>query len=265
MGNLQDAKALSPLWPGPFSDVGNNARLVADEIKPELGCMGQVVTPFPDDVEDMHDFRFDEGTDDDGFADPRVRFLVRADAARQECYAEVGHNGLDHEITLARFKDDFRLETDFLAVLNDFVVEIEIIAVEDERFIGQFFERNRFFLRQDVVAMDDDIHGILCEEERFEFLFLRLRADDAQIDEAFLDADFNLFRTVFIEVQLDLRVFLFEGTQQVGKNRCARDRGQADEDRTLFQLEFIFEVRLQMFKHEDDAFGVGQENCPGVR
>ncbi len=78
MGNLQDAKALSPLWPGPFSDVGNNARLVADEIKPELGCMGQVVTPFPDDVEDMHDFRFDEGTDDDGFADPRVRFLVRA-------------------------------------------------------------------------------------------------------------------------------------------------------------------------------------------
>ncbi len=167
--------------------------------------------------------------------------LFGQNAARQECYAEVGHNGLDHEITLARFKDDFRLETDFLAVLNDFVVEIEIIAVEDERFIGQFFERNRFFLRQDVVAMDDDIHGILCEEERFEFLFLRLRADDAQIDEAFLDADFNLFRTVFIEVQLDLRVFLFEGTQQVGKNRCARDRGQADEDRTLFLLEFIFE------------------------
>ena len=219
---------------------------------------------LPDDIEDVHDFRFYEGTDDDRFRDAGIRFLRRAEAARQEGDAEVGDDGLDHQVALARFEDDLRLEADLLAVLDDFVVEIEVIAVEDERFIGQFLEGNRLFLGEDVVPVDDDVHRVLGQEERFEVLFLRLRADDAQVDEAFLDADFDFLRAVFVEVQFDLRVFLLESAQEVGEDRCARDRRQADEDRALFQLEFIFEVRLQVFKHEDDALGVREENRTGV-
>ena len=45
--------------------------------------MGQIVTAFPDDIEDMHDFRFHEGTDDDLFRYAGIGFLVRADAAGQ--------------------------------------------------------------------------------------------------------------------------------------------------------------------------------------
>lgn len=112
--------------------------------------------------------------------------------------------------------------------------------------------------------MDDDVHRILGQEERFKVLFLRLRADDTQVDEAFLDADFDFLRAVFVKVQFDLRVFLLEGTEEVGEDGSARDRRQADEDRPLFQLEFVFEVRLQVFEHEDDAFGVGEEDRTGI-
>ena len=94
------------------------------------------MAPFPDDVEDVHDFRFDQGTDDDRFRYAGVRFLRRAQAARQEGDAQVGHDGLDHEVPLARFKDDLRLEADLLAVLDDFIVQVEVVAVEDQRFIG---------------------------------------------------------------------------------------------------------------------------------
>ena len=226
--------------------------------------MGEVVAPFPDDVEDVHDFRFYQGTDDDRFRYAGVRFLRRAQAARQEGDAQVGDDGLDHEVPLARFEDDLRLETDFLTVLDDFVVQVEVVAVEDQRFIGQLLEGNRLFLGQDVVPVDDDAHRVLGQEERFKVLFLRLRADDAQVDEAFLDADFDFLRAVFVEVQFDLRVFLLERPQEVGEDRCARDWRQADEDRPLFQLEFVFKVRLQVFEHEDDALGVGEENRAGI-
>jgi len=222
------------------------------------------VAPFPDDVEDVHDFRFYQGTDDDRFRYAGVRFLRRAQAARQEGDAQVGDDGLDHEVPLARFEDDLRLETDFLTVLDDFVVQVEVVAVEDQRFIGQLLEGNRLFLGQDVVPVDDDVHRVLGQEERFKVLFLRLRADDAQVDEAFLDADFDFLRAVFVEVQFDLRVFLLERPQEVGEDRCARDWRQADEDRPLFQLEFVFKVRLQVFEHEDDALGVGEENRAGI-
>lgn len=222
------------------------------------------MAPFPDDVEDVHDFRFYQGTDDDRFRYAGVRFLRRAQAARQEGDAQVGDDGLDHEVPLARFEDDLRLETDFLTVLDDFVVQVEVVAVEDQRFIGQLLEGNRLFLGQDVVPVDDDVHRVLGQEERFKVLFLRLRADDAQVDEAFLDADFDFLRAVFVEVQFDLRVFLLERPQEVGEDRCARDRRQADEDRPLFQLEFVFKVRLQVFEHEDDALGVGEENRAGI-
>lgn len=222
------------------------------------------MAPFPDDVEDVHDFRFDQGTDDDRFRDAGIRFLRRAQAARQEGDAQVGDDGLDHEVPLARFKDDFRLETDFLTVLDDFIVQVEVIAVEDQRFIGQLLEGNRLFFGQDVVPVDDDVHRILGQEERFKVLFLRLRADDAQVDEAFLDADFDFLRAVFVKVQFDLRVFLLEGTEEVGEDGSARDRRQADEDRPLFQLEFVFKVRLQVFEHEDDALGVGEEDRAGI-
>ena len=222
------------------------------------------MAPFPDDVEDVHDFRFYQGTDDDRFRYAGVRFLRRAQAARQEGNAQVGDDGLDHEVPLARFEDDLRLETDFLTVLDDFVVQVEVVAVEDQRFIGQLLEGNRLFLGQDVVPVDDDVHRVLGQEERFKVLFLRLRADDAQVDEAFLDADFDFLRAVFVEVQFDLRVFLLERPQEVGEDRCARDRRQADEDRPLFQLEFVFKVRLQVFEHEDDALGVGEENRAGI-
>lgn len=222
------------------------------------------MAPFPDDVEDVHDFRFYQGTDDDRFRYAGVRFLRRAQAARQEGDAQVGDDGLDHEVPLARFEDDLRLETDFLTVLDDFVVQVEVVAVEDQRFIGQLLEGNRLFLGQDVVPVDDDVHRVLGQEERFKVLFLRLRADDAQVDEAFLDADFDFLRAVFVEVQFDLRVFLLERPQEVGEDRCARDWRQADEDRPLFQLEFVFKVRLQVFEHEDDALGVGEENRAGI-
>ena len=222
------------------------------------------MAPFPDDVEDVHDFRFYQGTDDDRFRYAGVRFLRRAQAARQEGDAQVGDDGLNHEVPLARFEDDLRLETDFLTVLDDFVVQVEVVAVEDQRFIGQLLEGNRLFLGQDVVPVDDDVHRVLGQEERFKVLFLRLRADDAQVDEAFLDADFDFLRAVFVEVQFDLRVFLLERPQEVGEDRCARDRRQADEDRPLFQLEFVFKVRLQVFEHEDDALGVGEENRAGI-
>lgn len=222
------------------------------------------MAPFPDDVEDVHDFRFYQGTDDDRFRYAGIRFLRRAQAARQESDAQVGDDGLDHEVPLARFEDDLRLETDFLTVLDDFVVQVEVVAVEDQRFIGQLLEGNRLFLGQDVVPVDDDVHRVLGQEERFKVLFLRLRADDAQVDEAFLDADFDFLRAVFVEVQFDLRVFLLERPQKVGEDRCARDRRQADEDRPLFQLEFVFKVRLQVFEHEDDALGVGEENRAGI-
>ena len=172
--------------------------------------MGQVVAAFPDDIEDVHDFRFDQGTDDDRFRDAGVGFLRRAQAARQEGDAEVGDDGLDHEVALARFKDDFRLETDFLTVLDDFVVQVEVVAVEDQRFVGQFLQGNRLFLGQDVVAVNDDVHRILGEEGRFKILFLRLGADDAEVDEAFLDADFDLLRAVLVQVQFNLRIFLLE-------------------------------------------------------
>ena len=193
------------------------------------------MAPFPDDVEDVHDFRFYQGTDDDRFRYAGVRFLRRAQAARQEGDAQVGDDGLNHEVPLARFEDDLRLETDFLTVLDDFVVQVEVVAVEDQRFIGQLLEGNRLFLGQDVVPVDDDVHRVLGQEERFKVLFLRLRADDAQVDEAFLDADFDFLRAVFVEVQFDLRVFLLERPQEVGEDRCARDRRQADEDRPLFE------------------------------
>ena len=222
------------------------------------------MAPFPDDVEGVHDFRFYQGTDDDRFRYAGVRFLRRAQAARQEGDAQVGDDGLDHEVPLARFEDDLRLETDFLTVLDDFVVQVEVVAVEDQRFIGQLLEGNRLFLGQDVVPVDDDVHRVLGQEERFKVLFLRLRADDAQVDEAFLDADFDFLRAVFVEVQFDLRVFLLERPQEVGEDRCARDWRQADEDRPLFQLEFVFKVRLQVFEHEDDALGVGEENRAGI-
>lgn len=222
------------------------------------------MAPFPDDVEDVHDFRFYQGTDDDRFRYAGVRFLRRAQAARQESDAQVGDDGLDHEVPLARFEDDLRLETDFLTVLDDFVVQVEVVAVEDQRFIGKLLEGNRLFLGQDVVPVDDDVHRVLGQEERFKVLFLRLRADDAQVDEAFLDADFDFLRAVFVEVQFDLRVFLLERPQEVGEDRRARDRRQADEDRPLFQLEFVFKVRLQVFEHEDDALGVGEENRAGI-
>ena len=111
---------------------------------------------------------------------------------------EVGDDGLDHEVALARFKDDFRLEADFLTVLDDFVVQVEVIAVEDQGFIGQFLQGNRLFLGQDIVAVDDDVHRVLGEEERFEILFFRLGADDAKVDETFLNADFYLLRAVFV-------------------------------------------------------------------
>ena len=222
------------------------------------------MAPFPDDVEDVHDFRFYQGTDDDRFRYAGIRFLRRAQAARQESDAQVGDDGLDHEVPLARFEDDLRLETDFLTVLDDFVVQVEVVAVEDQRFIGQLLEGNRLFLGQDVVPVDDDVHRVLGQEERFKVLFLRLCADDAQVDEAFLDADFDFLRAVFVEVQFNLRVFLLERPQKVGEDRCARDRRQADEDRPLFQLEFVFKVRLQVFEHEDDALGVGEENRAGI-
>ena len=222
------------------------------------------MAPFPDDVEDVHDFRFYQGTDDDRFRYAGIRFLRRAQAARQEGDAQVGDDGLDHEVPLARFEDDLWLETDFLTVLDDFVVQVEVVAVEDQRFIGQLLEGNRLFLGQDVVPVDDDVHRVLGQEERFKVLFLRLRADDAQVDEAFLDADFDFLRAVFVEVQFDLRVFLLERPQEVGEDRCARDRRQADEDHPLFQLEFVFKVRLQVFEHEDDALGVGEENRAGI-
>lgn len=32
----------------------------------------------------------------------------------------------------------------------------------------------------------------------------------------------------------------------------------------MFQLEFVFKVRLQVFEHEDDALGVGEENRAGI-
>ena len=222
------------------------------------------MAPFPDDVEDVHDFRFYQGTDDDRFRYAGIRFLRRAQAARQEGDAQIGDDGLDHEVPLARFEDDLRLETDFLTVLDDFVVQVEVVAVENQRFIGQLLEGNRLFLGQDVVPVDDDVHRVLGQEERFKVLFLRLCADDAQVDEAFLDADFDFLRAVFVEVQFNLRVFLLERPQKVGEDRCARDRRQADEDSPLFQLEFVFKVRLQVFEHEDDALGVGEENRAGI-
>ena len=107
--------------------------------------MGEVVAPFPDDVEDVHDFRFYQGTDDDRFRYAGIRFLRRAQAARQESDAQVGDDGLDHEVPLARFEDDLRLETDFLTVLDDFVVQVEVVAVEDQRFVGQFSSRESSF------------------------------------------------------------------------------------------------------------------------
>ena len=69
---------------------------------------------------------------------------------------------------------------------------------------------------------------------------------------------------MFVEVQFDLRVFLLEGAEKVGEDGGARDRRQADEDCPLFQLKFIFKVRLQVFEHEDDAFGVGEEDRTGI-
>ena len=85
------------------------------------------MAPFPDDVEDVHDFRFYQGTDDDRFRYAGIRFLRRAQAARQEGDAQVGDDGLDHEVPLARFEDDLWLETDFLTVLADFVVQTQRI------------------------------------------------------------------------------------------------------------------------------------------
>ena len=170
------------------------------------------MAPFPDDVENVDDFRFYERTDDDRFGHAGIRFFIGADTAGQQGDTKIGHDSLDHEVTLACFKDDFWLEADFLAFLDNFIVEVEVIPIEDKRFVGKLAQGDGLFLRQDVIAMDDDVHRILGEKERFEILFLRLRADDAQIDESFLYADFNFFRAVFIEIELDLRVFLLKGT-----------------------------------------------------
>ena len=134
---------------------------------------------FPDNVQDMEYLRFHQGPYDNGFIYAGGRFLGRAEPARQERDAQIGDGCLNHEIALARLKDDLRLEPDFFTVCNDLVVQIEIVPIQDERLIGQFFQGNGFFLAERIVAVNDHVHRILVEKKRLEIFFLRLRANDA--------------------------------------------------------------------------------------
>lgn len=134
--------------------------------------MRQVVAAFPDDIENVHDFWFNERTYDDLLCYAGIRFFIRADSAGQECHTQVGDDRLDHQVALAGFENDFWLKADFFAVLDDFIMEIEIVTVQYERFIGQLLQGNCFFFGEDIVSVDDYVHRILGQEERFEIFFL---------------------------------------------------------------------------------------------
>ncbi len=72
------------------------------------------------------------------------------------------------------------------------------------------------------------------------------------------------FRTVLIELDGDLRIVLLEFAKKLCKDMRIGDRRQPDLDGILLQVEFIFKIRLQVFKNKKTPLRIVQENGPAL-
>ena len=138
-------------------------------------------------------------------------------------------------------------------------MHIEIIAVQHERIVCEQLHRDNRVLFERIALRHDDAHLILRKEEGLEFV-IRNGADDADVDDPLLDRGLDDLRTVLIELDGDLRIVLLEFAQKLCKDMRIGDRRQPDLDGILLQVEFIFKIRLQMFKNKKTPLRIVQEN-----
>ena len=138
-------------------------------------------------------------------------------------------------------------------------MKIEIITVKNERIVCQKFHRDFLVFFQRIALWHDDAHLIFRKEERFKIL-IRDGADDAYINDAFLNGWFNDFGTMFIQFDGNLRICFLEFTQKLCEYMGIRNRRKSDLNRILLQIEFVFKVWFQMFKNKQAALSIVQED-----
>ena len=93
------------------------------------------MTFFPNNIKCMNDFWY-EWTYNDLRTNLSVFTNLRAEARWQQCDSKVCTNCLQHEITLACFKYDMRLETGMFTSFDDFVMQVKVVFVQYEGFIS---------------------------------------------------------------------------------------------------------------------------------
>ena len=70
---------------------------------------------------------------------------------------------------------------------------------------------------------------------------------------------------MLIQLYSHLRVNLLKFSEQLGKYMGIRYWRKSDFHRVLLKIEFIFEVRFEMFKYKQCPLGIIQENGPRRR
>ena len=88
------------------------------KFNPQPGRSGEVTPFLPNRIQVVGHFRFRQRAD--GYIS--ICTVWRTKAARQDRHSQSRGNGLEHEIALARLKNNFRRKSDLLAVRQDIIM-----------------------------------------------------------------------------------------------------------------------------------------------